>query len=258
MTEPSRLLEQGATPVERALLAAAAAERPNARLKRHAIAALGLLYVAPRAAAAKAAASGGVAAGASGKVLAAQVAKWCLVFGLGGGVVAGWDMFSESNNEVTSRAVTGVLAAAPVRPVATTKTPTQPESLPPEDSVSKGEPVSAVQNSVRKPAESPSAAKSPMPAAVRVPAPSRSIRDQVALLDRARLWLSQKAPQRALAVLSTYRTRYPQGVLREEASVLRIEALRALGDREKEEAAVRRFGRSFPRSAHAERVKTGG
>jgi hypothetical protein len=258
MSEPVRLLEQGATPLERALLGAAAAERPGPNLRRRAVAALGLLYVAPTAAAAATPVARGIAAGASSKLIVAQVAKWCLVFGLGGGVVAGWHAFSESSDatiESPGRGDTEVLAAAPpheTSPVAAA----QRERPAPDESDSKDEP-STSSKVASKPAPTRATAKSASPPAPRPHADSRSVRDQVALLDRARLSLSRGAPERALAALSTYRSRYPQGVLREEASVLHIETLRALGDREKEQAEVRRFNRRFPRSAHSELVQSG-
>ncbi len=259
MSEPTRLLDLGATPVERALLGAAVAERPSPSLRRHAIAALGLLYVAPGAASAATRAAGGITAEASGKLIVAQIAKWCLVFGLGGGVVTGWHAYSDSSDVTPTTpgpADTEVLAAAPHRDTSTEGS-AQRERPAPDDPTSKEASPRSSQTPARKPAPHPIATKSPSPTEKRDRAAARSIRDQVALLDRARLSLSRGATQQALATLSTYRARYPKGVLREEASVLRIEALRAVGDREQEQAEVRRFGRKFPRSAHAERVRSG-
>jgi len=259
MSEPTRLLEQGATPVERALLDAAVAERPGPRLRRRAIAALGLLYVAPRAASAATPMSAGAAAGASGKLMLAQVAKWCLVLGLGGGVVAGWQSLSGSDDPAAplpGQGTTEVLATAPQDEMSNVA-PAQREQPAEDDTDSKDDTARSRRSPAAKSTQAHTPGRSPAPAAPSAPDTSRSVRDQVALLDHARLWLSRGAPQRALATLSKYRARYPQGVLREEASVLRIEALRALGDREQEQAELRRFSRRFPRSAHTERVKSG-
>src|SRR5690606_30136385 len=51
------------------------------------------------------------------------------------------------------------------------------------------------------------------------------VRDELTLLEQARSELRSGRPEGAVATLSSYRQRFPQGVLALEAEVLRIEAL---------------------------------
>lgn len=57
-----------------------------------------------------------------------------------------------------------------------------------------------------------------------------SLSEEVALIDRARA-TSASRPRAALALLDEHARRFPAGVLRDEAAVLRVEALVASGDR---------------------------
>lgn len=62
------------------------------------------------------------------------------------------------------------------------------------------------------------------------------------MLERARQALLAERPAECIAVLNEYRTRFPKGNLRQEASTLRIKALTANGDasqaeREREKSA---------------------
>ena len=79
---------------------------------------------------------------------------------------------------------------------------------------------------------------------MRVPAPARgpSVGAEVALIDRARS-LARARPREALALLDEHSTTFPEGVLRDEAAVVRVEALLAAGLRGEAE----RFAAPFVR-----------
>jgi TolA-binding protein len=102
---------------------------------------------------------------------------------------------------------------------------------------------------VPAPAEEP---KAPKRAATR--APTDDVREEIRLLDHARAALLQHAPSRALERLDQYAQRFPRGALRQEATVLRIEALREQGDPARAAALAQEFLAQHPGSPHAERV----
>jgi outer membrane protein assembly factor BamD (BamD/ComL family) len=93
------------------------------------------------------------------------------------------------------------------------------------------------------------------PAARPHPAESTAA-SELALLDQARRAIAEGSPARALSILDAYASRYPRGVMAPEASVLRVEALAAAGDRN----AVKREGEAFlranPSSPYAARVQS--
>jgi outer membrane protein assembly factor BamD (BamD/ComL family) len=81
---------------------------------------------------------------------------------------------------------------------------------------------------------------------------------ELELIDSARRALAQgnQSPRAALHKLDEYRRRFPNGRLRTEATILRIEALMAAGDR----AAASRLAKSVldraPNSPYARRVRS--
>ncbi|WP_394832309.1 hypothetical protein LVJ94_37935 [Pendulispora rubella] len=83
-----------------------------------------------------------------------------------------------------------------------------------------------------------------------------SLLEEMALLDAARASLAAHAPARALATLDDLEHRFPKTTFREEATVLRIEALHAAGDRTRAEALARAFLEAHPKSAYARRVRS--
>jgi outer membrane protein assembly factor BamD (BamD/ComL family) len=88
------------------------------------------------------------------------------------------------------------------------------------------------------------------------PPPAKPLAYEIAALDTARSALRARQPARALAAVDDYARRFPRGVLAQEATVVRIEALTALGNR----AEAERLGRSFlalhPGSPLAQRVRS--
>lgn len=88
-----------------------------------------------------------------------------------------------------------------------------------------------------------------------ITASDAKLRDEIRLLDRARASLRMRAPQQALQELRHYFEGHPHGMLEPEAAVLRIEALRENGDREKAAAASREFLARHPDGPLADRVR---
>jgi hypothetical protein len=211
MKDPERLLSR-TTGLERALLVAAARERPPRELHARMRRALGLPLLLSFAGA-----------------KAAAVA-WAQV-----GVAA-----------IVTAGLVGTASSPPREPAAS------PASAPADV-----RPTSPAVHEV--PAILPSAAPVPAeeakaPKRAPTPAASNDVRDEIRLLDHARAALLQHAPSRALERLAQYSQRFPRGVLRQEAAVLRIEALRAEGDQVRAAALAKEFLAKHPGSPHAERV----
>ncbi len=97
-------------------------------------------------------------------------------------------------------------------------------------------------------------ASEPAPAASKPNNVQSDLREEIRLIDQARIALRQQAPERALERLARYRARFPRGAFQQEAMVLRIEALGQSGDRARARALGQQFLAEHPDSPHAERV----
>ena len=109
------------------------------------------------------------------------------------------------------------------------------------------EPVAAPDRAVEEPApEEPEASQTPK---------AQSIAGEIAEIDRIRGELRDGQAARALAALERYFRSSPTRVLQTEASLLRIDALVALGERERAGALAREFIARQPTSRYAERLR---
>jgi TolA-binding protein len=88
--------------------------------------------------------------------------------------------------------------------------------------------------------------------------PRATLSEEVRLIDAARSALREGSAERALATLRVYAKRFPNGVLRREASVLRVEALAASGDRAAARTEADRYLNDHPDDPFAERVQRAG
>jgi hypothetical protein len=79
---------------------------------------------------------------------------------------------------------------------------------------------------------------------------------ELAMIERARSALAAGDPRAALAALDDYEAKYEVPIFGEEATVLRIEALRARGDRAESAALAARFLAVHPSSPLAQRVRS--
>lgn len=90
--------------------------------------------------------------------------------------------------------------------------------------------------------------------AVRPRADSDSLSKELALIDSARAALLGGQPAAALRTLNTYRAQFPKGALRAEATVQRVEALIAVGDRRSALVIGESFLERNPESPYSPRI----
>jgi TolA-binding protein len=215
MSDPRRLLDDESTELERLLLRAVERERPGRRLRRRMKIGLGLassLFTLKAAAAALSVVS----------------------------VVAGTAVIV---NHRSGPAEPAAVLPGPARLSRAVPATTDPESAPvpapaprPAETATPSEPPKVVAPATR------SSARSAAP----------DLGEQTRLLDRARSALREGSPMRALEELNRYVARYPKGMFAQEASVLRIQALRESGQGAKASALTRDFIRRHADSPHVE------
>jgi hypothetical protein len=194
MKEPKRLLSHGATDFERQLLRAVASERPSALLRSRMQRSLGL--VGPLAWASNVKAMFGS--------LGRKVAVGTSVAGVvvAGGVAA-YQLSAHVEGDATHTQAPAVVTA-PAQPMAAAELPAAPEPAAPEPSVASPAPASA-------------------PAALDDTEDGR-LREEIALLDGVKAALQRGDREQARQSLDVYRERFPAGILRREANVLRRRA----------------------------------
>jgi TolA-binding protein len=110
-------------------------------------------------------------------------------------------------------------------------------------------PVSVSELAVAQ-AEEPAPSK-PRPVASVAP----DLREEIRLLDQARSAVRAGDGSQALALLAKYARRYPRGQFRQEAQVLRVEALEQSGNKQAAVALGKKFVAAHPESPHVERVE---
>jgi len=86
-------------------------------------------------------------------------------------------------------------------------------------------------------------------------APASDIRAQIALIDEAHAAVKRHAPADALRAVDLYASRYPGGLLDQEAAVIRIEAVDQGGNHARAASMARAFLAKHPSSAHAKRLE---
>jgi hypothetical protein len=119
-----------------------------------------------------------------------------------------------------------------------------------------------------QPTATPDQAVAPAPktraASENVRAPTRTasasndasdVRDQIRMLDEARASMDRHNPTAALAEVDRYAAKYPEGMFRQEARILRILALDDRGDHARATSLARAFVASYPTSAHVARIE---
>jgi TolA-binding protein len=83
---------------------------------------------------------------------------------------------------------------------------------------------------------------------------SDSLAKELSLVDSARAALLRGEPAVALRTLSTYRSQFPRGALQAEATVQRVEALIAIGDRSSASTIGGAFLKRYPESPYSRRI----
>jgi hypothetical protein len=200
MREPKRLLSHGATDFERQLLRAVVSERPSALLRSRMQRGLGL--VGPLAWASNVKAM----FGSAGSRFVAGVAVAGVV--AAGGFAA--YRLIPSTNAAADAAPAGELQAA--RELSSAPLP---ELQPPFPAL---QPPATIDDPPRAPPAVVAPSEASRPAA---PDDDSQLREEIALLDAARAALQRSDREAARASLSSYRARFPEGILRREANVLR-------------------------------------
>jgi hypothetical protein len=227
--DPERLLSGGGTAAERLLLGAGAAEEPPSGGAAHLAAMLAPPLAGPPG---PSTAPPPAAPGTSG-ALGALGAKWAIVAAaLGGAALV-----------IATRAPEERPAPAVVAPAARTPELAAPPPEVQSPPVEQGVETSAPVENPRKRVESAAASGTP------------SIAREIRTLDQVRALLAKGDGRRALAELDRYRAEAPRGALGQEATLLRIEALVAAGDRPSARRLAQRFLREHPGTPHEKRVR---
>ncbi|MGE5784973.1 MAG: hypothetical protein ACM3ZE_10295 [Myxococcales bacterium] len=229
MTDPARLLKSDATEFERLLLGAAALERPSRLQQRRMRRAIGLAQLGVFATTAQA------IAGMANQVVVVAIAATALA---GSGSTPRIDDYRHLDER--SRTPASLSTERESLPAVHPSPATAPSA---ETEMHETE----LQGTEHPRHDQPKAAASSQ----RLP----DLREEIALIDRARTALRSGAPGQALSALDQYRARYPRGTLGQEARGMRIEALAASGNRARALAETSAFLSQNPKSPHSERLR---
>jgi len=247
MNEPTRLLDETDSELERALLSAGSSYRVRPELRAKTLAALGVAGATALSAgvASSATLSAAPPALASSSILAklgfaktlAAVATVSAVTA----VPAGYLIWKEARSSEPVPAAAAVKPAAPreapaaVRVESATQEPEGEGALPPAaDAV----PAPPLNRAAAKPALT-----------------SEALRAELMALDAARAALAAGNGQGALSLLDAYDRGNPRGLLRLEAEVLRIDALAKSGRSDAAQKRAKAFLARHPNSVLASRVR---
>jgi hypothetical protein len=235
------------------LVRMARADRPSRAAYHRVLGAVAKAGVAGGFLAGSSAGAGVAVSSKSGlSAVALSVAKWTAVGAIGSALVVSAPRVVSRVPMLHARGVSHVadppkkrVAVEPPREAAPAPSPHLPSSA---DSTSSVAPVSPLPTAVR----AASAPAAPTNASRAAP---DALLSEVAELDKARSLLVAKAPDRALAALDAYAERYPTGILRLEATALRIEALAKSGRTGPALALGKQFLAAHARTPLAYRVR---
>jgi TolA-binding protein len=125
--------------------------------------------------------------------------------------------------------------------------------------------AAAVEIDLDEPLEAPAPVAAPSrkaakvePKAEPVPAlaePAPSLAEEVTSLQAARAALAAGEAEKAIALLDGHQRRFPQGALRVEAEMVRIEALARAGDARGAASRARRFAEEHPDTPYSRRAR---
>jgi len=223
-----RLLDEGGSVFERDLLGALREERPSPELLARMQHGLGI-------------ASGAAAAGAGATAATFAWAKLALAGLAAVGLAVGASVALRQQAPPDALAVAPTLKPVPVRVEAS-------KAVPGPVPVAVSDLAVADEESAEKEVAAPVRAR---PAA----SVTVDLRDEIRLLDQARAAVRAGNGSEALALLGKYNRRYPRGQFRQEAQVLRVEALEQSGQKEAAAELGKQFVAAHPESPHVERVE---
>jgi hypothetical protein len=261
MIDPVRLLDGDGDDVERTLLRSALDDHGSPAARARALAVFGavgsgLVASTSAAQASVATASTSFAAAPVAKVTASALVKW-----IGTGMVVGTLSAAGIHAVADSGAAPPRAMLAPVSE--------RRAALPPAPSVAPAVAQPATVEAPKVGTPEPSARPAELRAsgtgaAVAVasnaafPAEGsdRRLRDELLALERARQALRRGDASAALSALASYESRFPQGALSREATVLSVEARLAAGDQQGARAVAARALEADSTSPHAKRIET--
>lgn len=282
MSNPRRLLEEGGTELEVAMLRAAKEDGPPPEALDRALLAMGL--GAGVVGAGAGASSAGASVASSALKPAFGVTRWLLEFltwvsiSVASGLLFTGGVDGASASPGAPPAMTAALAtAAPASGVGAPISPAEDKVLPSavaeeaktdhappsktETKVHSTRPPSAVASNPRPPPETQVGAEAPEPAASPPPEPASNepalsaLAEETALVDSARAAFNTGNIGGAREALARHAQKFPRGALLVEAAVLRIKILAAQRDRAETAAAARAFLKAYPRSPHAGQIQ---
>jgi hypothetical protein len=240
MKGPPRLLEKGATDVERSLLVAGSVEQPSEDWMKSSRVALGL-----GAGLTAATVSTSVAAGAKAGIPTA-VKIVAAVFSVTAAVGSALYLSHDRNLSGSSASIDRS-AASEATAIQTVMTPAaEVAQKPAEPAAEPAAPADLVSDH-----EAPQPRPSSPPVSSPLAASPKTLGSEIASLDEIKNLLSGGDPAAALAAIVKYRRDYPKPALGPEATVLEVQALTARGDRARAALLARRFIKMYPSSPHA-------
>ena len=240
MTDPTRLLDGGATDAELAILKAGASEEPP-QSGRHRLSAL--LGVSAGLSASVTAGGSKAAAASAAKMLGAHVgAKWLVLLSVGA-LAGGGAILYHQRNTRTAPAPTSTIETNRADLRVAKPTDTEPEGRGAEPP---SEPAPANRQETKAPqANAPEASAR---------GGAKSIGLEIEKLDGVRRALRANTPTEALRLLEVYDREHGGGVLAQEAVLLRIEALAASGNTAAARSVAERFLKDNPKTPHRRRI----
>ncbi len=232
--DPKRLRLVAGSALQRRVLAATAEEEPSPELRDRMAGALGVSAAAIGAASGAAVAKATVSATKAAAGISTTSALPWITVGVLGLAVAG-AIFSAREWK------------ASVRP--------SPAPAPRMIASAPDFPAAAIEPASPAPVPRPDLPDVPSGGRARMVAAPVDLRGQTSLVDAARDAVSSGAADRALAILRQYEDRYPAGVFRPEAAVLKIEALAELGRGAEARTLAERFVAEYGEGSLTDRVR---
>ncbi len=242
MSDPRRLCDESTDALELALLRAGSRGSASPELREKTLAALGLggaVVASGALGSAAALAAGASGKGAGGLLSALSFKVTALMLGVAASVAAPVYFLTGDAAAPPARLAKprGVLAGPVVREAR--PAPARPAQAAPSASAPRAVPAGDAARTLSSP---------------KLP-PAEALRAELTQLDAARSRLASGRPEEALRILDGYARSAPQGRLKLEAEVLRIDALSKSGRSAQAKARAREFLGRHPNSVLAARVR---
>lgn len=261
MSDSDCLVDSSESEVERLLLRSGCESAPREARRRALLAATAVVTTSTLSVG-NAAGVAATKASLGAKTASVALLKWVAIIGLAGvGTVAGSLAVRAVREEPPARST--LRSSDALAEPAGRAPPPAPQSAPatmpssPLGSTSTAASAPATSAASRARSAVPSSAVHPMGVnAAATPSAGASAYVEFPMLDQARSEIAAGEPARALSTLDDYERRFPSGGLSPEATVLRIEALVAAGDRTAATRAAQSFLQSNPTSPYARRIRS--